>query len=495
MDTAPLPSYLMSAKPNPMAGRAPWYKTIAPSYAGIFLWIAFYDQLGTALPVGGLAGALLGLVVAGVLGHLLFYKVFAMMGMQTGLPLYVVGSSTFGTTGGLLFPGVFMGLLQIGWYSVATFFAAKMVLEGFGYEARTLYTDGEFNLLFVGAAIVWGYVFATIGAFGVQYVAKVSQFFPIIPLAMLLIAAVGALSGLGAFDPTATTVAAAATTQAAATQTAAAAEPVSLSTLAGMGLIIQLVIGFFATAGAAGCDFGTAARDAGDVEKGGWVGVALAIIVAGGLAVLTVAGAHGLNPGLTAWNFGSKDVLATVSPKLAGMMLILFAIGSMAPACFCASIIGNSLSTMIPSLPRVPLTLAGATIGILLAATGVAGNLGGFFGIIGSSFGPICGAMVADYILSGRRWAGPREGISIAGYGAWLVGFIVGISNNLGWVASYHPTAVYSFVVGFVVYVILAGIGLQGRPVAMPYAVGGKPGDETLTSGPVNDPPSNKLGK
>ena len=87
---------------------------------------------------------------------------------------------------------------------------------------------------------------------------------------------------------------------------------------------------------------------------------------------------------------------------------------------FCAFIAGNSLNTMIPSVPRVASTMCGAAIGIVLAVTGIAANLISFFSIIGASFGPICGAMAADYILSGRRWSGPREGISIAGYGAWL---------------------------------------------------------------------------
>lgn len=493
MDTAPLPSYLTSAKPNPMSARAPWYKTIAPSYAGIFLWIAFYDSLPQGVQKGGgVAGTLLGLVLAGLISHLLFYKVFAMLGMQTGLPLYVVGSSTFGTKGGLLFPGIFMGLLQIGWYSVASYFSAKMVLEGFGYKVDTIYGTGQFSLLFAVTAIAWGYIFATVGAFGIKYVAMVSQFFPIVPLLILLYTALRGLSGLFSPEEGATVAAA----------TQATTQTVSTATTLGLwvtvGWVIQTVIGFFATAGAAGCDFGTAARDSGDVSKGGLVGVAIAVLVAGGLAVLAVAGAHGLQPSLANWTFSDKAVLSALTGDSgASVILMLLAVGSMAPACFCASVIGNSLSTMLPSLPRVPLTLGGATIGIILAVTGVAGNLGLFFLLIGSSFGPICGAMVADYILSGRRWAGPREGVSIAGYAAWVVGFLVGISSHpwVGVLPDYHPTAVYSFIVGFVVYVVLAGIGLQGRPVAMPYATGAKPGDETLTSGPVNDQPSNKLGK
>ena len=66
-------------------------------------------------------------------------------------------------------------------------------------------------------------------------------------------------------------------------------------------------------------------------------------------------------------------------------------------------------------------------MGIVLAVTGVAANLIGFFTIVGASFGPIIGAMVADYLLAGRKWSGPREGVNPAGYVAWAVGFVVGI--------------------------------------------------------------------
>jgi cytosine permease len=290
----------------------------------------------------------------------------------------------------------------------------------------------------------------------------VSQFFPIVPLVMLIVAAFGGLARLKSFE-------------------IQPAEGQTIGALAAACMAIQMVVGFFATAGAAGVDFGTAARNRRDVSLGGWFGVALAILVAGGLAVITVAGAHGLNPDLASYSFADRDVLAAVNPSLAKIMLILFAVGSVAPACFCSSIIGNSLSTMIPSLPRIPLTLGGATIGILLAATGVAGNLGAFFGLIGASFGPICGAIVADYLISGKKWTGPREGISVPGYTAWVIGFLVGISNNplvtalIGTelVPSWHPTAVYSFIVGFIVYAKLAKEwGMEDRTVSLPGSGG-----------------------
>jgi cytosine permease len=118
--------------------------------------------------------------------------------------------------------------------------------------------------------------------------------------------------------------------------------------------------------------------------------------------------------------------------------------------------------------------MAGVTVSIVLAVTGVAENLVGFFTIVGASFGPICGAMAADYLLSGKRWAGPREGINWAGYVAWAVGFMVGILPFLpvsDAVKTYvQPAVLYSFVAGFVVYAVLAKAGMEPRTVAMAVA-------------------------
>ena len=58
-----------------------------------------------------------------------------MLGMKTGFPLYVVGSSTFGTAGGYVMPGLLMGLLQVGWFAVNTVFSTSFILNGFGSKA------------------------------------------------------------------------------------------------------------------------------------------------------------------------------------------------------------------------------------------------------------------------------------------------------------------------------------------------------------------------
>jgi cytosine permease len=150
-------------------------------------------------------------------------------------------------------------------------------------------------------------------------------------------------------------------------------------------------------------------------------------------------------------------------------MFGLYAIASVPGACFCAFIAGNSFSTMLPGVPRVSSTMIGVTVSIVLAITGIAGHMVTFFQIVGASFGPICGAMLADYLLSGRKWAGPRDGINIAGYGAWAVGFLIGIIPFLPLPAAIktysQPATLYSTVAGFIVYVILAKAGLEPRRV------------------------------
>ena len=434
-----LPDYLAKATPNARSNRAPWYINTAPSYAGIFLWIAFYQSIAAGtIERAGIGVLLLALTVAGLLSYGLYYYVPAMLGMKTGYPLYVVGSSTFGTQGGYLMPGLLMGILQIGWFAVATFFSTKFILSGLGADA----TPG--TLPFALVAIAWGYVMAYIGIKGIQYVARVSLFLNTIPLLMILIVFWQVKDGAGQHTPW------------------------NPDPFVAFTLLLQMVIGFFATAGAAGADFGMNSRDHRDVKLGGLVGIALAVVVAGGLPLLSVAGARALNPALTNLNYDA--VILALGGWVASAMLFLFALASVTPTCFCAFIAGNSFSTMLPGVPRMGSTMAGVTVAIFLAITGAAENLAAFFSIVGASFGPISGAMAADYLLSGKRWAGPRQGINFAGYGAWAVGFLVGIMPFLPIAPDLkrliQPAVVYSFITGFVVYAALAKAGLE--PAAVP---------------------------
>ncbi|MGA8028001.1 MAG: cytosine permease [Bryobacteraceae bacterium] len=435
-----LPDYLAKTAPNPVSKRAPWYVNTAPSYAGVFLWIAFYQSIAQGTIDRACIGVcILALVIAGLLSFGLYYYAPAMLGMKTGYPLYVVGSSTFGTTGGYVMPGLLMGLLQIGWFAVATYLATTFILNGF----KANNTPG--TLPFAVIAILWGYVMGYIGVKGIQYVAKVSLILNIIPLLMILFVFAKTFSGLSNHAVT------------------------NPDTFAAFTGLIALVVGFFATAGAAGADFGMNNRDRHDVKWGGLVGITLPVLIAGGLPLLSVAGAHALNPNLRGQTYG--DVIGAIGGGIASLMFFLFALASVTPSCFCAFIAGNSFSTMIPRVSRMISTMIGVTLAVILAITGAAANLASFFSIVGASFGPICGAIAADYLASGRKWAGPRQGVNWAGYIAWALGFLVGILPfpfmpvPLEVKRYAQPAVVYSFIVGFVVYWVLAKAGVEPQRV------------------------------
>jgi cytosine permease len=427
------------AKPNPSDKRAPWYTSTAPAYAGIFLWVVFYMEIANGtLPQAGLGLSLLALIVAALICHFLFYLVPGLYGMKTGYPLYVVGSSTYGTLGGFIMPGLLMGLLQFGWLAVNTAVATSFILQAANVDA----SPGK--PAFIVVCIIWAALAVFVALKGIQYLGKVSTFLPIVPLVMILIVFFANVGTAGKFQP------------------AADAKP-----LVGFLTMIAIVVGFFATAGAAGVDFGMGNRNEKDVQFGGLVGIALAIIVAGGLPLIAVAGAHGANPEMKSFLFDA--VIRRQGGMLAKSMFILFAIASFAPGCFCSFIAGNSIGTMFPKANKTLTVSIGAVVAIILAATGWALNLVRVFGIIGASFGPICGSMVADYLLSGRKWSGPRKGINWPGYIAWAIGFIVAILPMLSpeKFAFINPAPVIAFVIGFVVYLILAKAGLQPEVVPL----------------------------
>src|SRR5207249_2570614 len=248
-----LPDYVRASVPNPPANRGPWYKNTAPSYAGIFLWVAFYLGLaGPTISQASLGVALLGLVV--------------------------------------------MGLLQLGWFAVATYFATDYIMQGLHKQSKTL---------FVIIALLWAYILAWIAIKGIAYVARVAQVLNWVPLIMILIVFWANKDGISNYQPP------------------------KDDPLNGFLAMLGIVIGFFATAGAAGADFGMNNRNRKDIVWGGLVGIALALVVAGGLPLLSVAGFIG-KTGTP--NFDYAAAIASVG-ALAPIIFFLFAAASLAPTC------------------------------------------------------------------------------------------------------------------------------------------------------------------
>lgn len=498
-----LPDYVTAVQPVPQANRAAWFKNTAPAYAGIVLWFVFWQDVvaGGGEPGGvlsqGIVPALVGLVIAALLCHFLFYLVPGLLGVKTGRPLYVVGTSTYGVRGGLFMPGFLMGILQFGWIAVNAFAVSTLLCTCFGLNAEA---PSVSHGLIAAAFVILG---ALVGLKGIKYVGKVATYLPLIPLAVLILLVFKTAGGLATFTPDKAINAGIVQTEARIegqgaerTEAPAGGEPkvaskkeqagakgeaeLPLTSLGVIAVLCTYVVGFFATAGAAGVDMGMNNRNPKDVQLAGLAGVVLATVVAGGLAIFIVAGACG--GGLLAGGSGGSLNPIKLLPELMGegnanTIMILLAISAFPPVCFSAFIAANSMKTTLPKVNPWLSVGCGAAAAILLAVTGVVGRVIFVFVVIGASFGPVCGAMAADYLLAGRKWAGPRAGFNPAGWISWIVGFavgavdfIAGIPGLSGLKGMVPVPPMAAFVVGFVLYIILAKMGLTTRRLEMPPA-------------------------
>ncbi|MDR1959879.1 MAG: hypothetical protein LBQ54_12685 [Planctomycetaceae bacterium] len=504
-----LPDYVASSKPIPTGSRTGWLTTTAATYAGVMLWFVFWQDV----PVGGggIAGgtlsqglgfAIVSLVIAALLCHFLYYFVPGLLGMKTGLPLAVVGTSTYGVTGGFFMPGLLMGLLQFGWLSVNAYFSALLLAKTFGF--------GEGSSLHMIFGTIWALLAMFVGLKGIQYVGKIASYMPIIPIVILAALLVKTTGGLTSYSDEELrngpqkALAARVTlvekykvekakpevikeeeTKVKALEALAEAGPATLYGNASLGvlsLMCAYVIGFFATAGAAGVGICSVVKDKKAVQMGGFVGIILPTVISGIIALIAVAGVQKAAldkapellatynvPGLFGLIFGEK---------FAGVVMFLLAIAAFPSACFCTLIAADCIKTSFPKINPWASCGVGVAAAILLVIFGWAGKAGDVFTVIGASFGPICGAMAADYILSGFKWAGPRAGFNPAGWLSWLVGFIVGgatlvvtkfLNGTMPFEIPCPPLS--AFVVGFVLYFIFAKLGLESKKITLPQRI------------------------
>ena len=554
---ANLPDFITSNTPVSQDDRISWAKGIAPAYAGIMLWYAFWQALvnlgdfsntSAAILSQGVGVALAALAAAAAICFIFFYYVPGMLGMTTGRPLSVIGTSVFGARGGFILPGFLMGLLQFGWLSVNATFASILLWQCIKGDYDTAFTVIVHDQLFWIIAVVFIILAVFMAYKGMKLVGFIGQYAVLVPIVAMVMLLIPTFKGVQNFKPemvgaaaavekevpaaeapvepaagqdAATTaeqvvadvkadtaavaeevkaaaqdVAAAVKADAAAVaeevktaaqdaaaavkegaakveEAAAAAPAAPMTTLAIFLGVIAYITGFFATAGAAGVDISSNARSKSDVIWGGFFGIFVATFIAGAAAILTVAGAYGAGiEGITGNNpvamikalYGSKVVLAF------NILLVISAF----PAACVSSLIGiASLKSTLSKIP--PFISVGlctlAAIGICLAGWGL--DAGSIFGFIGASFGPVCGAMMAEYILTGGKWTGPRAGFSPAGWLAWLLGFIVGNWNvhfaSMKWEGfdgltgfTMPCTPMSAFIVGFVVYMIFSWARTSG---------------------------------
>ena len=463
-----IPDYVASAKPNSAGKRAGWLATTAAGNAGVMLWFVFWQSVpGGGTLSQGLGAAILALAVTAAICFALFFYVPARLGARTGLPLYIVGTSVYGVGGGFYLPGLLMGILQYGWLAVNGYFASLLLTTTFGA------TPNSATHLAVG--VVWTVVTAIVGLKGMQYLGKITSYLPAIPIAVLLLLLAKTAGGLGSF----------------------CAAKVAAPAVFGGGclgvfhVMITFGVGFFATLGAAGCDFGSGNKDDGKaILGGGGVGVFGSMLFTGTIALLAIAGALGSkDAAVAAAASGANPADASFLAALFGdgfakVIAVALVISAFPAACVSSFIGANSFKTVFPKVNPLVTCGIGTAIAIVLVLTQIAKDAGIVFNVIGASFGPVCGAMMAEYILNKGKWSGPRAGWNLAGWISWAVGFVVGgvtpavalinffkkegqAALDLGFTVPVPP--VMAFAVGFVLYLLLASI--RSKPLDMPQRI------------------------
>ena len=488
----------------------PWQNGVAPVYIAIFLWIAFFDQVGRqALPIGGLNWSLLGAVVAGPLGYLLLYRPSALWGHRSGMPLEELATSTFGVKGAAVVPGLLLGIGQIILFSVAVGYAVELSLEGLALggllDPRSLRASqvGGATMkspLFLATALFWAFAAALVSLKFTRWIAYLMQFFPIFPAVMLGGAMLAMLSGLPSFriDPGFPVG-------------NPALGRISESTwvppeagLRAFAMTLQWVFAFSAVAGVMGADWGRGSRSAHDVKVGGWVGMAFAPAIVAALTLIALAGYQGSRPskgvdfsadarpgdgparGSTIQDLDRPSnapgppiaappftfhalMIGGFRPKIGAFMLATFGLASLAPAVSSSWGFGTQLRRLGPGLSRFAWTMMGAATAWLLVIGGWFDRPEVAFNLLGATFSPIAGAIAADYRRHRGVWPGPRNGFHPAGLIAWAIGAGVGltpmIAGRLGdtRIAQLQPAALAAFVVAYLVYEVLGLVGGDRR--------------------------------
>src|SRR5262249_431691 len=349
----------------------------------------------------------------------------ALWGYRTGRRLGVVAASTFGTTGSGWLTGIVLAAAEIVWYAVAIDYAVQSTLLGLvtgGLLSRGVLANWQ-----VGPTILRGPVVLCTALFWIfitgmasllrltSVIAALMKVYSPVALTLLTITAIWVLPGVSAFQS--------------GEPFAAKAVPTYAPHLSA----IPIFTGFFSMVRLLGVDWGAAAAGRGVVVVGGLAGIVLAGCWTAAMSLLVVAGAvgrlHAAHPVEAAT--ASIPVLSFrwavangIGGAPAAVILILFGLAALAPACYSSFVFMRNLFARWPRVRRVDWAWIGCTLAFALVATSWPGRLEAVDHIMGLVFAPASGAMAADYLAQRGRWAGVRRGLNPPGFIAWAVGLV-----------------------------------------------------------------------
>ena len=485
-----LPPILRTEQETAPLARGPWYLTIGPAYLGIFVWAPFFDSLWigdlTRFPLPSLIGSA---VFASLLCFGLLFYIPASWGFQTGRPLGVVAASTFGTTGSEWMTGVAVGVACIFWYGIAIDYAVDSTLLGL-YSCGLLTVENlrgwDLGLIVVKSpvylctALFWIYITGTAGLWKLPgVVVALMRVYAPVALLLLAVIALWLVPYLGAFSLE--------------TVLPTAEDQGGTEAWRRHGSAVQFMTGFFAMAGLVSVDWGARVQRRRDLALGGLIGIVLAASLTAAMSLVVVVAAV-----VRVRDSGGGRHLTLVDDPLdlsfrwairhgiggvpGGVILILFGLAALAPACYSASVYGQKLSTHWPRLGQAGWTWIGGAIALILGATSYANRVEWTVNVMGDVFAPAVGAIVGDWLRSRRTWAGIRPGVSRSGLIAWGVGFGVALVlevdgiYNPGSAPAWRSTSICGFVTACVVYWVSATlVGDRRAATNRPHDIGQDP--------------------
>jgi cytosine permease len=479
------PPTIQSALDAPAPPRRGWEWGLAPQLIGLFLWVAFFDQIpGEGLGRTALVWPVLGAAAGGLLSYLLLYRAPALWGVRARRPLAVVAARTFGTAGATWVPGAILTASNVVWIALAVAYATRLTIEGLErlglldpafsrpLSAGPLATPGG---LFLFTSLLWTIAATLTGRYLVRVIAALMQIYPVLPALLLGATAAVAMRGLPDY------------------QVAVGRLGVPAAAWGAAALTAQMVFAFFSASALVCVDWGAAAVSEREARLGGWVGVAFASWVSATLALICVAGAftrYGLPTPVSAGPAAARSLsfipaLKTlVGGGTSGLMLIGFSLVALAPACYSASAFGERLNLLRPNVSRLRWTLFAAAASWALAASGLLGRLLTVFGLMGALLAPAAGAMTADFVRSRGRWTHPRRGWNGPGVLGWAVGAAIGLvpviaaAAGARGLARAQPAAVLAYLAAFLTYHALARLGSE------------TPDETAIGPGPEEPPPA-----
>jgi hypothetical protein len=478
-----LPPILQAEHDRSPLARLPWYRSLAPAYLGVVVWAPFFDSLWIADLARYSLLSLVGVVLFGsIVSAGLFYYIPASWGFRARQPLGIVAASTFGTVGSEWITGILLAIGYVFWLAVSIDYSVDTTLLGLRscgliapgnlrrWELGPVLIEGPVRVVYLVTAIFWIYIAGTSAAWKITGVVG-SLMKVYAPAALFLLTVVALLVSplLGHFR---TDLAA---------KVVQDAGPGTAWRL--LDSTMQHMTGYFAMLGLASVDWGARAESRRDLVVTGITTIVGGATWTAMMSLVVVACAVARLGEKFDWFFpdGGAPLRLTfrwgvyhgVGGIPAGIVLILFGLAALAPACYATWVYSERLAAHFPILGQAGWIWLGSAFALILAVTSWASSLEVIYFCMGAIFGPVVGAMAGDWFKQRGEWGGIRPGVNRPGVVAWAAGLGITIAlqlgreNTPGEGSPWFSTAFCGYVAAFAYYTLLSRLGREETAIAM----------------------------